>query len=349
MLTVSVPGWRSYDVTREVDLIEEVARTHGYDAFPEELAPYRPTTVPDHPLFQLEDRVRDLLVSRGLFEAQTPAFVPAVEGEVRVANPVSKEEDHLRSRLLPSLVRRVEHNWARGLRDVRLFELGTAYRAAEAEGGRPREETRLAVVLTGRRRPEHWSGPDETLDLWDLKGLADEIAALARGDATLQPGLSEGVDGLVPDEGFEIRTGTGEVVGRAGRLGQGFADAPAWADPVYALEIALPAEPAEPEPPAFRPLPAYPAVDRDLALLVPDAVPATRVEEIVRAAAGEQLEAVELFDRYAGKGIEAGVRSLAFRLRFRSRTRTLTDDEVDRAAARVVETLREELGVEQRG
>ena len=92
MLHVRVPGFRSYDVTREVDLIEEVARTHGFDRFPDTLGPERPGSVPDDPLFQLEDELRDALAARGLFEAHTPAFCPPGEGDVEVANPLAATE-----------------------------------------------------------------------------------------------------------------------------------------------------------------------------------------------------------------------------------------------------------------
>ncbi|HSG07561.1 MAG TPA: phenylalanine--tRNA ligase subunit beta, partial [Longimicrobiales bacterium] len=110
-LQVRVPGFRSYDVTREIDLIEEVARTHGYDSFPADLGAFRPGTVPDHPMFQLENELKDTLVARGFFETQTPAFVSDREGEVRVANPLNNREPYVRRTLLASLIRRVEHNF----------------------------------------------------------------------------------------------------------------------------------------------------------------------------------------------------------------------------------------------
>ncbi|MCA9299224.1 MAG: phenylalanine--tRNA ligase subunit beta, partial [Phycisphaerales bacterium] len=141
-LSVRIPGFRSYDVKREVDLIEEIARTHGYDSFPSDLRPYRPGTVPDHPLFRLEDELRASLVGAGLLEAQTPAFVPAGEGDVEVSNPLATTEPFMRRTLLPSLIRRVEHNFARGNRDVRLFEIGTSFRRAGA-GEPPVEETHV--------------------------------------------------------------------------------------------------------------------------------------------------------------------------------------------------------------
>src|SRR5438094_5436385 len=139
-MAVQVPGWRP-DVTREVDLIEEVARLRGYDTFPDELRPYRPGTVPDAPAELTLRRVREQLVAsgNGLLEARTLPLGPA-DGPDAVAllNPLSAEEAHLRSRLLPGLVRRVEYNWAVGNRDVRLFEVGTVFlRPSDRQTVRP--------------------------------------------------------------------------------------------------------------------------------------------------------------------------------------------------------------------
>ncbi|MCH7892839.1 MAG: hypothetical protein IH921_15200, partial [Gemmatimonadetes bacterium] len=104
VLEVVVPSYRSYDVTREIDLIEEVARLRGYETFQAELGPARPSSVPDHPLFILEDELRALLAGWGLFEVVNPAFSPASEGEVELNNPISKTESHLRTSLVPALV-----------------------------------------------------------------------------------------------------------------------------------------------------------------------------------------------------------------------------------------------------
>ncbi len=347
-LRVRVPGFRSWDVTREVDLIEEVARAHGYDAFPADLGAYGSNTVPDHPAFQLEDGLRGALAARGLFEAQTPAFVPKGEGDVRVANPLNTLEPYVRRTVLPSLLRRVEYNFARGNRDVRLFEIATSFRAA-GKGEPPREETHVAAVLSGRREPPHWSVPEEVFSVWDLKALAEEIAERAyRGACSVAPAPEPGAPW---DEGatFEVRDGAGAVVGRAGRVRAEAVDAPVWADDVWALEVTLPADIA-PEPVhLYERLPQHPAVDRDLALLVPDGVTVATVTEAIRGRAGGLLERVALFDHYRGEGVPAGMRSVAFSLRFRAAERTLKDKEVDRAVETIVGGLKEELGVELRG
>ncbi len=345
-MRVAVPGFRSYDVTREIDLIEEVARTHGFDAFPSALGSFRPGTVPDHPLFQLEDRLRDMLVARGLYEAHTPAFVGESQGEVRLRNPMSAEEAFLRRVVLPSLLRRVEHNWSRGTGDVRLFELATSFSRGTGERV-VHEEPRLAAVLTGRRAPVHFEDRGDPFAVWDLKGVLEDLARVAWPGSSVVLGAEPG-HGIVSEKGFTVHA-AGAVVGRGGRVAPDCVDAPPWAEAVWALELRLPDRPAAPAGALHRALAPFPAVERDLALVVPDRVPAADVEALIRRKGGALLKDVGVFDHYRGKGVPEGHRSLAYRLRFLSTDRTLTDDEVDRAVAPVVDHLREALGVERRG
>ncbi len=351
-LTFSVPGFRSYDVLREVDLIEEVARTYGYDRFPEELGPFRPGTVPDHPLFKLEDSLRDLLVGEGFLEAQTMAFAPKGEGVIEVSNPVSKEEAWLRNALLPGLLRRVDYNFARGRRDVRLFELGNVF-STPREGGGPEkppvEEARLALVVTGGKAPPHWMDSYHAVDLWYLKGLLGRILDGARvGPAFVNPGGPPDT-WVVPTESFSVVGPSGEILGHAGRVDEARIDAPPWASPVWALELALPAEPEPPPTPVYQPLPTFPGVDRDLALLLPRGIQVGEVNGVIRRAAGPLLVDLGVFDLYEGEGIPKDHRSVAFRLRYQSDQRTLTDEDVERSITAVTDRLREELGVEPRG
>ena len=255
----------------------------------------------------------------------------------------------MRSTLLPSLIRRVEYNFARGARDVRLFEIGTSFRAA-GKGEPPVEENHLAVVVTGRREPPHWSTADATVDVWDLKALAREVSDRAyRHPVRLAPATEGLPPSLDPSVAFTLLDAQGRTVGGAGRLRADAVDAPVWADEVWGIELTLPARvPAAPTPQHHR-LPAHPGVERDLALLVPESVPAAQVLELIRGRGGELLEGVFLFDHYRGEGVPAGVRSVAFNLRFRAPDRTLKDKEVDRAVQGIVGRLKEELGVEPRG
>jgi len=335
-LAVQVPAWRP-DVTREVDLIEEVARLKGYDAFPDELRPYRPGTVPDAPEEQARARVRQGLVRLGLLEARTmPLGPPDGPDSVTILNPLSAEDAHLRRRLLPGLMRRVEYNWANRNRDIRLFEVGTVFRK---ESGSPVEEwTSVAAVLTGARRPPHWSEgaklPD--MDIWDLKHHFELAVDLAAPGCTVEPATG-GESGWVA-----VQRG-GEVVGRAGPLE---ADAPVWAAPLFGLEVRLALTGRAPV--VYRPLPVQPPAERDVALVLPGGVSAAQVAAVLQRAVGPLLERFDVFDEYRGPGIPAGHRGVAWHCSFRDPERTLREAEVDAALARGLAALEDELGVRRR-
>src|SRR5690606_24612195 len=185
-----------------------------------------------------------------------------IDGEVRLLLPLAATESRLRRSLVPGLLRRVESNFARGARSIRLFEIGTTFDTG-ADGPIPRESTRVAIAITGQRRPPHWSEETTSFDVWDLKALAEEMAGLRGGrvleradDALLDPALS-----------FHLATAHDEAVGRAGRVRDGLVDAPVWADEVWVLEVELrPAAAAASIRHAD--LPHHPAIERDLALLV---------------------------------------------------------------------------------
>jgi phenylalanyl-tRNA synthetase beta chain len=340
---VDVPGHRHFDVSREEDLIEEIARRHGYDAFPDDLRAFRPGVVPPHPLFALEDRLRTLLVGRGLLEARTAAFAPVTDGDVELLLPLAATESRLRRALLPGLLRRVEYNYARGARSIRLFELGTVF-SAGPPGEPPAEATHLAVTLTGPRRPPHWSEADAAFDAWDLKDLAQDLAD------QLGLRLEQGADHPLLETPLSFRLLASDNAGQLGVAGlvrKGAVDAPAWAGDVWAVEVELRADMLQPQIRA-RPLPAYPANERDLALLLRHELPAGAVAEAIRSAAGPLLEQAAPFDVYSGRGVPAEVRSVAYRLRFRAPDRTLTDAEVDDLVKAVLKHLNDELGVQQR-
>lgn len=316
-MAVQVPGWRP-DVTREVDLVEEVARLHGYDAFPDELRPYRPTTVPDAPREDLIGRLRRRLVQGGFLEARTLPLGPADGPEsVEVVNPLSAEDRHLRRRLLPGLTRRVEHNWAGRTRDVRLFEVGTVFRR-QAPGAVPDERWSVAAVLTGARRPAHWSEgsavPD--MDIWDAKHHFGAAVAAAWPGAAIRPS-SDG-------RGWDAVAADGATVGWAGPLDS---DRPVWAGGLFGFEVQVAEGPRSAV--SYRPLPTSPALERDVALVVPDGLTAEAVTATLRERLAPLLEDLSLFDHYRGAGISPGTRSLAWHLTFRAADRTLREKEVD--------------------
>ena len=334
-LAVQVPGWRP-DVTREVDLIEEAARLQGYDAFPDELRPYRSGTVPDAPVEQIKARVRERLAQSGFYEARTIPLGPRDGLEaVAVRNPLSAEEAFLRRRLLPGLVRRVEHNWANRTRDVRLFEIGVVFRVGQ---DRPEEWDSVAAVLTGARRPPHWSEgakvPD--MDIWDLKHHFELAVRAAAPSCNVQPATGGGVGWVAVQQG-------GEVVGWSGPLE---ADAPVWAAALFGFEVRI--DLTLPGAVHYRPLSTQPPVERDIALVLPAGVHAAVVAAVLARAAGPLLERLEVFDEYRGPGVPAGYRSVAWHCTFRDPARTLREREVDELLAGALRALEDELGVRRR-
>lgn len=332
-IAVEAPSWRP-DLTGEIDLIEEVARLHGYEKFPAGLRPFRPGALPDAPIERAAAAVRQGLIQQGLFEVLPLPTSPADGADsVRLLNPLSSSEGHLRRRLLPGLVRLVEGNWASKVADVRLFEIGTVFTAAAA-GERPREERHVAAVLTGHREPPHWTGTSkDRFDLWDLKGHFEAAVALAI------PG------GAVQVEGTEwiARDSEGRTVGRAGPL---VADAPPWADPLFGYELIL--DPAPRVPGRFGALPSTPSSERVLALLLGEGTTVRQVEEVLQRVGETLLESVIIESDYHGPELPEGRRSVAFRLTFRAADRTLRDAEVDAVEARMLAALASELGIQRR-
>lgn len=356
-LKVTPPSWRS-DVWRDVDLVEEIARLRGYDVLSDAVSPFRPGTVPDHPLHVTGRRVRDALIGEGLAEVRP---LPFVRGEddthVRVANPLAEDEPHLRRSLLETLARRAEYNLSRMQGDVRLFEIGSAF--TPRPDGLPLEAVRVGALIMGRRRPPHFTEPSPpNFDAWDAKRLGARIGELAF------PGEIVSLESTEDGRSWVILVGAARR--RVGRAGPILVDRPAWAADAFGVELTLDPVPngfvaargahaheARPEPrprahPRYRPLPTTPAAEFDLALVVPDGTTAGDVERVLRASGGELLERVVLFDEYRGEGLPAGVRSLAWRLTFRDPVRTLRDKEIDGRRQKILRSLESELDVRPR-
>jgi phenylalanyl-tRNA synthetase beta chain len=332
-IAVEAPSWRP-DLLREVDLIEEVARLHGYEKFPADLRPFRPGLLPDAPIERASDEVRRALARQGFFEVLPLPTGPADGSDsVRLLNPLSSTDGHLRRRLLPGLVRLVEANWTKQVADVRLFEIGTVFSAAAA-GERPREERHVAAVLTGHREPPHWTGSgQDRFDLWDLKGQFEAAVALAIPGGVVQVEESEWI----------ARDAEGHTVGRAGLVA---ADAPPWAAPLFGFEVVLDPTPRRPE--QFATLPSTPSSERVLALLLGEGTTVRQVEELLGRVGGELLESILVESDYRGPELPATRRSVAFRLIFRAGDRTLRDPEIDAIEVRMLTALGTELGIQRR-
>jgi phenylalanyl-tRNA synthetase beta chain len=324
------------------------------------------------------DAARESAVGLGFVECRSVSFVPrrlTAENPVALLHPLSADEGFLRTDLVPVLIRALEHNYANGRRDVRLFEIGTVFRRSRAglgghEIGTVRgvdvntdgvpdvdspfaEELRAAGLFTGRRQPPHWSGEAGIFDIWDLKGILEGLSeplGLGRVDVGDPPeedsDLAFGADLWLGEERFGLFDGR-NLVGIGGRVDPAFVDAPPWGAPVYALEFRLAAVDLE-RVPEFHPLPEYPVVTRDIALDSPLNVAAGDVKDLLWEAAPEILESVEVFDVYEGEAVAEGRRSLAWRLVFRAPDRTLRDREVDRSLEKLISALEARFDVRVR-
>ncbi|MDH4347312.1 MAG: phenylalanine--tRNA ligase subunit beta [Gemmatimonadota bacterium] len=329
---VDVPGWRP-DLTGEIDLIEEVARLHGYDAFPSHIRPYRVGRLGDGPMDRAMAHVREGLAARGLLETHSLPLGPAESGRsVRLLNPLAADDAFLRESLLSSLRRAVQLNWSRQVRDIRLFEVGTVFVQGGA-GLRPVETTRVAGVLSGAREPAHWTGGGEVCDGWDLRALFEAAVALANPSARLQ----------VESDGWGAVAADGRSVGFARRLSD---EPPAWAAPVFGFELDLSDEVRLPA--RFTPLPTTPAAWRDINVVMPEGATVADAGREMHAAVGKLLESATVVSEFRADEIGAGRRAVQFRLTFRAADRTVRDEEVDAAVGRILKVLEARLGARLR-
>jgi phenylalanyl-tRNA synthetase beta chain len=368
-LDVAVPFWRRGDVTREADLVEEVARLWGLEKLPSTLPSRRGATGRLSPDQRLRRRAEDALAGAGLHQAVGWSFAAPdlaarlriPEGDprhapVRLRNPMSEDQSALRTTLAGSLLDALQRNRARGASDLGLFEYGGVYLAQPRAGARtaaearaeplPEERRHLAALVTGALRRPTWREPGPPrADFYTAKAvlaaLLDGLRVAWRVERGAEPFLH-------PGRAARVVVG-GEPAGWLGEVHP--AVAAAWdLETVAGFELRWAAVEAAATPvPRYEDLTSFPAVRQDLAVIVADDVAADEVLAVVREAGGSLLRAAEVFDVYRGEQVGSGRASLALRLEFRAGDRTLTDDEVARRREKMVSALAERLGGELRG
>ncbi len=356
-LTATAPTWR-VDVSIEEDLIEEVARIAGYD----NVQPTLPGSAGAGSLLPGEPErrnVRRALTALGYHEAVSFSFVNAESdtafsavgdpGRVFLSNPIDVELAQMRTNLLGGLLGALERNFNQGTRNVRLFEFGKCFAHADAE--RPVETEKLALVVTGTRNADDWQAAVARVDFYDVKGAVETLAErLALKGLLFEPATDSSY--LHPGRAALISAsfdGNWHVVGRVGQLHPRIAGSYKFKQPVFVAELdfgaLLSSERAEAR---YRPLPKFPQVLRDVALLIDTSVNYATLEAAIHALQIPELTSVRLFDLYAGKELPAGKHSLALSLCYRAADRTLTDEEVNAAHELVVQRLKEAFGAEIR-
>lgn len=341
----SPPSWR-FDLAIEEDLIEEVARIHGYDRVPTTLPGGATRVVAATEGLVEESDLRRHMVGRDWLEAVNFAFVDAQlldswrlqDGAVPLANPLSAELGVMRTALLPGLVEALGRNAARQQPRVRLFEIGRAF-AAAAAGEAPVETPRIAAVAIGDARAEQWGDDERPVDFHDLKGDLDSLAACA--GARLQYRPSQQPQGH-PGRSADVYRDD-QRIGWIGELHPRLLRALDLDHAAVGFEVDL--EPLRRRAlPRLQALGRFPSVRRDLAFVVPEAVTWAAIETSIQTVAGPLLVGLGLFDVYAGKGVESGFKSLAMGLILQEKSRTLTEQDVEEVVQRVTDALQHEHG-----
>jgi phenylalanyl-tRNA synthetase beta chain len=342
-LKVTIPTFRP-DLYREIDLIEEIARIYGYDKIETSLRASGHLVTHKTEEDQLVNNLKRFLVGKGFFEVLTNNLVdPKISKKlcpdllnVKLQNPLSEEMSVLTTSLAHNLLSVINWNKNRKEEDLRIFELGKVFTAKENE--MPQERVHLGLALSGNKDPIHWGIEESEVDFYDLEGILESLL----NDLFLSFRLDPKENALLKsNDSFEIRI-DGESVGILGAVKEEILELFEIKDKVFIAEldfekllVCIPKE----KP--FLPLPKFPPVDRDMAIVVDEEILSERISEKIKIVGGDLIEELILFDVYRGKQIPPGKKSLAYSIRYRLRDKTLTDEEVDRIHQKVILGLEE--------
>ncbi|WP_026097848.1 phenylalanine--tRNA ligase subunit beta [Baaleninema simplex] len=344
---VKVPPYRSRDIEREIDLIEEIARLYGYDNFCETL-PKQGALGQLSPEFALTGQLREAFRAAGLTELIHYSLVkPSQDRQIKLGNPLFAEYSALRTELLPALIDAFEYNLKQGNGALNGFEIGRVF---WKEGEEYREKDLVAGILGGDPTMGRWttSGKEDPMDWFEAKGVLQSAFDRLSLEVQYRPDSSD--ERLHPGRTASLWL-RGRQLGRFGQLHPQLRQERELPDEVYVFELelsllleALPST----QVPKFTAFSTFPASDRDLAFFAPVSVSVFDLEKVMGKAGGKLLESVELFDEYRGENVPDGQRSLAFRLVYRAGDRTLKDKEVDDAHQKVRNSIAKKFDVELR-
>ena len=342
---VAVPSYR-FDISIEVDLIEEIARVYGYNNLPVH-TPRAELPIPAISEAQVGlSRVRGHLIACGYQEAITYSFIDAELSKqfddqhepMALANPISAEMAVMRTSLWPGLAKALQHNQNRQQSRVRLFEIGQRF--VPGDEGLSQQNV-IAGIISGSRQPEGWNSDSDKVDFFDLKGDVESLLGLGSCADQFSFAAAPHV-ALHPGQSAAIQRG-GKTVGYIGALHPSLHKSLGLTGPVFLFELTLDAV-IDGRVARFAELSKFPESRRDLALLVSTETHFAQLRELVCEYGGDYLTQVTLFDVYQGQGIEPGRKSLALGLTWQHPSRTLTDEEINSAVSAVTSALSEKLG-----
>ena len=334
---VKPPSFR-FDIAIEADLLEELVRVHGYNNIPRTRPHYHASMREMPESEQSLSQLRKALIDRGYFEAITYSFVDPRwqalldpgHAAVKLANPLSLDMSVMRTTIWPGLLQAVRHNLNRQQNRVRLFESGQVFLQRDSELA---QIERIAGAICGTIFEEQWAAPGREVDFYDLKA---DVEALFGSRADLEYRV-EAHPALHPGQSAAVYQG-GEHVGWLGALHPEVVTTLDLAKTVYVFELDLDAV-RRSHLPKFEPLSRFPEVRRDLAILIDASISARAIEGCIRQASSNILQEVRLFDIYTGKGVDEGLKSVAFGLILQEFSRTLTDEDIDSEIDSIVTAL----------
>lgn len=349
-LNVAVPTFRP-DVTREIDLIEEVARIYGYERIPVRMASGGDLVTRRLPSEVFAQQLREVLQGQGYHEAVANSIVDPKLIEllrpgtrcVEVLNPISEDLKWMRPDLLTGLLNIVKHNFNHRVESIKLYEIGITFSPKEHD--LPTEEARVGMAISGSDTGENWTFHPGPFGFYDLSGALECIAGLTDKTITYSPAVS-----TVFEEGqsFSIRLDK-ENIGVCGKVSGRILKAIGVKQDVYLAEFAFQPLFASWRPLRYyQPLPRYPSADRDIAVIVDEPVIISQLLETIKSEGGDILKEIALFDIYRGKQVGKGKKSVAFRLIFRDESKTLTDEVIDNVINGIVAKLEGEHGAKLR-
>ena len=344
-IEVTPPNFR-FDLEREADLLEEVARLHGYENIPSTL----PSTIMNvgqgSDRHDRDQRIRDSLITQGYYEAITYSFIEVDSGKliapdrrpIELANPITSEMAVMRTSIWPGLINAARHNLNRQVDDIRLFELGMVF---ELVSETLQQRHVLGGIAAGNVRPMQWGESLRKVDYYDVKQELDNVLNMlplpycnwtAGTDPALHPGQSAAIECA------------GRTIGKVGVLHPLVARGFDLERPVVVFEIELDYLPPK-DVVAYSPISKFPSVRRDISIVLDEQIVAQDVLGVIRAAAGDHLRDLQLFDEYRGQGIDSDKKSLTMGLIFQARSSTLMDEEIEETMKRVLLQLHDDFGV----
>jgi phenylalanyl-tRNA synthetase beta chain len=349
------PSFRR-DLTRPVDLMEEVARLIGYDRIPATMPNISSSSRKELKTIPLRKRIREILTGLGFDEIITYSFISEsfcsvfpnpgksnLISCVRIKNPISEDQSVMRTSLIPGLLITMNRNWAQRNLNLRLFEMGNVFTAMADPGRLPEETNRLSLLWTGRRHPDSYYFKNEEVDFYDLKGILENLSdSLKIKEFSIRE--AEAPTCFVPGKYLQIYS-SGDLLGEMGEISSQVRSQFDLKETAYVIDLDVDRLSRYiNDVPQFKPWPRFPETTRDMALILDNHILWKEIGDEILSLKEPLIEEIELFDLYSGRPIPEGKRNLGVRIHYRSTEKTLSDELVNPIQENLLKRVMEKFG-----